>query len=1612
MTEQTEKGQDTNLGEWNDVKVFRDTVHQYIEIPKAYVHYLIDTYEMQRIKNVAQSGLRSVYNAATHDRFSHSMGVYHLGKKAFQSLKKNVENILNKEKFQMKSGEEKPLSKVFRPGFEITDELEIWEMLFHTACILHDIGHPAMSHTLEFLYDDIYTYTDIDAGQSGKENQPIRISFEEYKRYQELHEEYQVTTENPVKFKACLRKKLLDEESGEINGNPHERMSAYYILAGVEQEKGKGVCFTEGSLAENIERLINSFCRHIGKKEPISKKQVLEYLRFICRMIIGEPYRVPEDEERADERILNSIKNAVIGLLNGKIDADSLDYIARNSYSAGYDTNNVDVNRLCSAYSVRFQNNQFISVFEKNALSVLEGFVNARNFEPSWLYSHHKIVYNIDVLYKYMYKYAVKILYRNDLQEWSDIILQNFYGDGEPLNKEGKDESFYNKYIDKEGMDDAKIHTEQLSPDSINALANSLADIYVESGHSVLKELIQLNSNSSDERVAIGALCIQNAIRAESTVKFRSEEEWNKSIEHWVGGSRELLELREDIWDYVKTKWVFSNALIMIAGKKLEDIQESRLKRVMVQARNYLFKLADGDKTLWGEVENNKEDFFVFLNTLFQRYVELAGIEDLYFSYLLSPTRCFMNNKFLFYRSNDSDIDALFKNLYFTLKIKRGQEAGRLSKTEEQYYDLAQEYFERKYKSSLWKSYQEYKIFIDEVAENIKMDADDVSRCFLELIRSGGKEIGFQPERKSERNSGVEEQRVYKYNEGFETKTTGRNEFESIAKFQEVFSVLRDTDFVIRIHTIKYKDFSNSVKIAFKEKVFPLGDVIDLPDVHAREFPYIFLNLSDNNETTRGEEKRKYLEKLKKKLEGYCVETIQQKFITKKEDTGNIMASSGGKVFRDVVHGDIAIPKKFMFLIETKAFQRLRRIKQLSTADMVFPSAAHTRFAHCLGTFYVMTLIVEHFRNIFQSLRVPYEEEDVDALLAAALLHDIGHGPYSHNFERMKDNKKTHEDWSIEIIEKDTEMREALATGFPDYEIDDFISRIKSYIIEDKQNNNDKYLNFRTIFKSLMSSQLDADRLDYLLRDSYNTGIGYGKIDAYSIIRGMQITEYRNHFYVCITENAVSYIEQFLFGRYKMYDSVYYNAYKVFSEALVLKILEYVKINHEKAGISLDDTMKALLDNSSDKDLSLDEYLTLDDSYINGIFAGWQRSTDSILAGMCKALLQRKGYKRLYIMNQGADDLYYFKQEWEEICENYFPDIPIDMESLNSFIFTERRFTAYQYMPMDEIGGSKASQKIWVLTNDGLLKDFAEVSPMFASDNKKKWETYKSFVYYNRDMMNVELDAMIKTGAQIPEDFDKKKKMFLNDVEQLIKNSNLRNHIEIEEKYECRPAELDKVRRMLDLPGEEMRRDYEISPKKEIKQVDIYYDTKDMDIAKKKCSFRCRQKSDGSYKITIKAPTPNSGFDKESQVARFEYEKEIGSSNIEEALEFVRNTLKGVFPKIAGALTEDNINQIFQPQLTVKNNRSKYLISDPNADTQEGFRFTVCLDEVKFIHEEKERQDYQIEVELESDYIHRVSMKFFTEKIEECLEKPVRHEQYSKYVKGLVAFGLYYPEKE
>lgn len=299
------------------------------------------------------------------------------------------------------------------------------------------------------------------------------------------------------------------------------------------------------------------------------------------------------------------------------------------------------------------------------------------------------------------------------------------------------------------------------------------------------------------------------------------------------------------------------------------------------------------------------------------------------------------------------------------------------------------------------------------------------------------------------------------------------------------------------------------------------------------------------------------------------------------------------KVFRDPIYGYIQIDPFIGKLIDTKEFQRLRRISQLSGVKMVFHGAEHSRFNHSLGVYGLACKVLENNADI----KAYFSDYERILFLTSALLHDIGHGAYSHSFERVF--KIDHEQMTSKILLGDTEVRQVLDTYNKSLKHD-----IASIILKEKT---------YPIIESLISSQLDIDRLDYLLRDAYYTGVSYGKNDTDRIIRMLTIKDGK----IVYKAGATHAIENYLISRYHMYFQVYYHPAARNHEVILEKI--YDRINDLID--TLNDPYIEHLKRASK--LDLESYLEIDDYYVNALIKRYAHSGDVILSNLCRRFLNR-----------------------------------------------------------------------------------------------------------------------------------------------------------------------------------------------------------------------------------------------------------------------------------------------------------------------------------------------------------------------------------------------------
>ncbi len=276
---------------------------------------------------------------------------------------------------------------------------------------------------------------------------------------------------------------------------------------------------------------------------------------------------------------------------------------------------------------------------------------------------------------------------------------------------------------------------------------------------------------------------------------------------------------------------------------------------------------------------------------------------------------------------------------------------------------------------------------------------------------------------------------------------------------------------------------------------------------------------------------------------------------------------------RDVIHGDIDINEDiFIDLIETKEFQRLRNIKQIGLSYVSFPTAEHSRFSHSIGVYHLATRMIEVLEN---KTNIDLDDSDCLSLRIACLLHDVGHGAFSHTSEEFFGFN--HEQYSIDIIKSsDTQINQVLNKYNPN-----LIDTVVSFIKKDHPHN---------ILNEILSGTVDVDRMDYLLRDSYFAGVKYGEVDIDRLFNVIDIKENQLVFH----EKGLKAVEDFIMSRYNMFSQVYLNKKALAYEVLVREILAELK--------KLSTTNLAQLPNGVNKllpffnnQVSVKDYLLVDD---------------------------------------------------------------------------------------------------------------------------------------------------------------------------------------------------------------------------------------------------------------------------------------------------------------------------------------------------------------------------------------------------------------------------------
>jgi len=409
-----------------------------------------------------------------------------------------------------------------------------------------------------------------------------------------------------------------------------------------------------------------------------------------------------------------------------------------------------------------------------------------------------------------------------------------------------------------------------------------------------------------------------------------------------------------------------------------------------------------------------------------------------------------------------------------------------------------------------------------------------------------------------------------------------------------------------------------------------------------------------------------------------------------------MVTANKSKIINDPLHGFLALPSALIYdVIQHPYFQRLRRIRQLGLSEWVYPGATHTRFHHALGALNLTIQAVE----TLQRKGIEITEEEKEGVSLAILLHDIGHGPYSHTLEHTLIHGVQHEEISLQIME----IMNAEFDGKLSLAIDIFKGAYTK----------------KPFLGQLVSGQLDMDRLDYLLRDSFYTGVSEGIVGADRIIHMLNVSEGN----LVVEEKGIYSVEKFLVARRLMYWQVYLHKTVIASDAMLISILQRARqlavagstlgTYHPLMHFLFKDVNASNFDNEA-----LDLFLALDDIDIMSSLKQWQFHEDKILSVLCGRMLNRQLPKIKIGLEPIADEIFTLvKQQAASL-------FGISKALAAEFFIKKGILENHAYKT--EGGG------IRILRKDGRIQDVAEASDNYNLAALKETVTKYYMIYWDK----------------------------------------------------------------------------------------------------------------------------------------------------------------------------------------------------------------------------------------------------------------------------------------
>lgn len=378
------------------------------------------------------------------------------------------------------------------------------------------------------------------------------------------------------------------------------------------------------------------------------------------------------------------------------------------------------------------------------------------------------------------------------------------------------------------------------------------------------------------------------------------------------------------------------------------------------------------------------------------------------------------------------------------------------------------------------------------------------------------------------------------------------------------------------------------------------------------------------------------------------------------------MSDKKRKIINDPIYGFITIDDALLFqIINHPWYQRLRRIYQMALAQMVYPGAVHTRLHHSLGAYHLISLAINELKQ--KNIEITAEEET--STKAAILLHDIGHGPFSHALENILIPNVHHETISLQIMNRMNE---------------EFGGKLSTAISVFTNKYHKKFLH------QLISGQLDVDRMDYLTRDSFFTGVSEGVIGYDRILK--MLTVHKGQ--LMIEEKGVYSVEKFLVARRLMYWQVYLHKTVLAAEKMIVKIVERAR-EIFNADLKLNATLDYFFEHYSEmNNEALEKFCLLDDYDVMFAIKKWSTHGDKILSTLCKNLLNRNLYK-CRLQTFAFDE-----KEVEEKTKTIASKMNISLHEAGYFIFTGEAMNT-TYTMQDE--------RINIISKNGNVKDISDV---------------------------------------------------------------------------------------------------------------------------------------------------------------------------------------------------------------------------------------------------------------------------------------------------------------